>query len=61
MATRKINLKEVRRRAAASGIFSIAALSRKVPCRRETVYFAIENPARYPRAFRRILEVIGHE
>jgi len=55
----KINIKEIRRRAARRGCFTIADVARLVPCRRETVYFAVAQPSKFPIAYKRIMEVVG--
>lgn len=58
MAANKVNVEELRRMMAVKGIFTITKLATLVPCRRETIYFALEQPKKYPRAFSRIMEVV---
>ena len=59
MSANKSNLKELRQRAAAKGIFSIAELARRVGCSRPAIYFAVENPNRFPRVHQLIKQLIG--
>jgi hypothetical protein len=54
---RKVNNQEIRKRAAAVGIFSFAELARRIPCSRIAIYLAIERPSRFPRVVRRIEEL----
>ncbi len=53
----KINRELLRKKAIARGIPTFTALASLVPCSRPTVYFALENPTRYPRVIRRIKEL----
>lgn len=59
MAHNKVKRNFLRQRAAAKGIFSIAELSRRIGCSRPVIYFAIENPGRYPLVNQRIQKLIG--
>lgn len=53
----KINLKDLRARAAAKGIFTLSELARRAGCARPTVYFAVENPQRYSRVFKKLIAI----
>jgi len=48
---------DLRRRAAARHIFSVAELARLIPCSRTAIYGAIERPSRFPTVTRRIKEL----
>jgi hypothetical protein len=58
----KINLKMLRRAVRKKkSIGTITNLARMVPCSRPAVYFAIENPRRFPIVYRRLLELVEEE
>lgn len=59
MSVRRINIKEVRTRAAARGFLTVGAIARHIGCSRPAIYFAIERPKRYPRVFERLKEALG--
>lgn len=58
MQRSKINLKTLRKRCKAKGIPTITALAKEVNCARPVIYFALENPSRYSRVYREIMEVL---
>ena len=60
MSLDKINRNVIRKRAAAKGIFSISELARQIKCSRESIYFAIERPGRYPKVTARIEQLLGN-
>ncbi len=57
MAT-KINPKILRARAKRKNIPSITALAARIGCSRQAIYFALENPNRFSRAYEKIMEAI---
>lgn len=54
-ATAKLNPKIVRDRARAKNIESITALAVRIGRSRQAIYFALENPRRFPLTYRRIV------
>ena len=48
---KNVKLQALRKRMARKNIFKISDLAKLVGCRRETIYFALDNPARYPVAY----------
>ena len=59
MIPNKCKRKDLRQLAAAKGIFSIAELARRVGCSRTVIYLALENPNRYSRVQKSIVDLIG--
>jgi hypothetical protein len=58
MSVAKSKRKKLRIALAARGIFSIADFARTIPCRRETIYAALERPEVFPRVTREINHVL---
>jgi hypothetical protein len=58
VATVKLNPKIVREKARARGIDSIAELARRIGKTRPAIYFALENPKRFPLVYRDIIAAI---
>lgn len=59
MASGKINLKTLRQKAALRGFFTVAAIARQVPCRRESIYGACNRPKVFPKVINRLKELFG--
>lgn len=58
MAHPKSNLKRIKDRCRARKIPTITRLAELVGCSRPAIYFALENPSRFSRVHRRIMEVL---
>jgi hypothetical protein len=58
MVTEKLNPKIVRARAREKNIESITALAVRIGKTRQAIYFALENPRRFPVTYRRICNAI---
>lgn len=58
MSAEKINKNQLRRAAAAEDIFDFGHLAREFGCSRESIYFALERPTRYPKVYAKIAALV---
>lgn len=56
--SKKINAKDLRAAGRRSGYRSIQHMADEWKCSREAIYFAMENPSRFPRVFKKITGVM---